>query len=193
PGKITIGGAAKGFNDTLASWTQNRHASEQCGQTWLNGISEANKYYSANNQLQFMMVDTWNDYEEGTTIESGIDNCLSISASATNTTIVWSLSGQGQENTLDHYTVFVSTDGQNLMPLADAPASARSLDLSSYMFSAGTYTAYVKAVGKNSLKNHISGPVTFSATGPPPVPSTPGDFNMAATPTIQTVTRGQSS
>jgi hypothetical protein len=199
PSKIAIGGAAKGFNDTLASWTQNRHASEQCGQTWVNGISEANKYYSANRQLQFIMVDTWNDYEEGTTIESGIDNCLSITASSTNQTIVWSLGGQGQENTLDHYTVYVSTDGQNLMQLTEVPTGTHSLDLSVFSFPAGTYTAYVKAVAKTSLTNHMSGAVTFTSVGAPPTaPTSPssgaaGDFSLAASPATQTVTRGQSS
>jgi hypothetical protein len=199
PSKIAIGGAAKGFNDTLASWTQNRQFSEQCGQTWINGISEANKYYSANRQLQFIMVDTWNDYEEGTTIESGIDNCLSISASSTNQTIVWSLGGQGQEDTLDHYTIYVSNDGQNLMPLTEVPTGTYSLDLSVFSFPAGAYTAYVKAVGKTSITNHMSGAVTFTSAGAPPTTPTspssgaPGDFSLAASPGIQTVVRGQSS
>lgn len=179
-GLIAFGGSAKGFNDSLASWSANSFTSEQCGQTWLNSIADANKYYSATNQLPFMMVATWNDYEEGTTIESGVDNCLSISPSSTNQTLAWSVSGQ--ENTLDHYTVFLSTDGQKLMPLTDVPTGTTSLDLTGYTFPAGTYTAYVKAVGKNSLKNNISGPTTFTV-----------DFSIAANPATQTVNRGQAS
>ena len=175
---IAFGGSAKGFNDSLASWSANRFTSEQCGQTWLSSIAEAGKYYSAAHQLPFMMVATWNDYEEGTTIESGVDNCLSISVSSTNQTLVWSVSGQ--ENTVDHYTVFISSDGEKLMPLTDIATGTRSLDLSSYTFPAGTYTAYVKAVGKNSLKNNISGPTTFTiAAAPIPAPT---DFSIAASP-----------
>jgi PKD repeat protein len=72
----------------------------------------------------------------------------------------WSISGQ--ENTIDHYTVFISTDGVNLMPLADVPANGRSLDLSGYGFASSTYTLYVKAVGKPSMTNKMSGPISWA-------------------------------
>src|SRR5205823_12204952 len=52
------------------------------------------------------------------------DNCVSISASVTGTVASWSITGQ--LNTIDHYRVFISQDGENLMWLADAPASATS-------------------------------------------------------------------
>ena len=177
PGEITFGGSAKGFNDSLASWTANRYVSEQCGQTWLSSIKSAGSYYSPTNQLPFMMIATWNDYEEGTTIESGIDNCVSLSASATSNTLVWSLSGNGLENTVDHYTVFISSDGQNLMKLADLPLGARSMDLSGYTFNPGTYQLYVKAVAKSSLKNQMSNAATFSASAQSPIAS------LSVTPT----------
>ena len=73
---------------------------------------------------------TWNDYEEGTEIESGIDNCLSMSASVSGDSLSWKVTGH--ENTVDHYTPYVSTDGQNLMPLNDlavGTALAESLQL----------------------------------------------------------------
>ena len=55
---------------------------------------------------------TWNDYEEGTEIETGIDNCVSVSGSVSGTDLSWNIGGQ--ENTIDHYSVFISQDGQNL-------------------------------------------------------------------------------
>ena len=58
---------------------------------------------------------TWNDYEEGTEIESGIDNCLTLSASVAANTLQWTIIGN--ENTVDHYSVYISSDGENLMPL----------------------------------------------------------------------------
>ena len=33
------------------------------------------RYYSPDRPLPFMMIVTWNDYEEGTAIEKGIDTC----------------------------------------------------------------------------------------------------------------------
>jgi PKD repeat protein len=167
PLEQTFGTAYKGFNDTLAAWTANRIMNQNCGQTWLSTFAELSKYYSANNELQALQVATWNDYEEGTEIESGIDNCVSVSGAMSGKVVNWSISGQ--ENTIDHYTVFISTDGQNLMPVADVPAGTHSLDLGTYGFGSASYTLYVKAVGKPSLTNKMSGPITWTSSNLSPV------------------------
>src|SRR3989442_728175 len=73
PSRLVVGTAFKGFNDTLATWGTNRVIDENCGQTWLQSFSEAGKFYSRGNQLPALQIATWNDYEEGTTIEPGID------------------------------------------------------------------------------------------------------------------------
>jgi hypothetical protein len=106
---------------------------------------------------------TWNDYEEGTEIETGIDNCVSVSASVSGSTLNWSITGN--ENTLDHYSVFISNDGQNLMSLGDFPTSTHSLDLSSYGFPSGTYSLYVKTIGKPSILNHLSAAASYTSGG----------------------------
>ena len=72
---------------------------------------------------------TWNDYEEGTEIESGIDNCFSLQPSVTGNSFAWSIAGD--ESTVDHYTVYASTDGQNLADVKDLPAGTHSVDLCS--------------------------------------------------------------
>ena len=146
PSLLTIGSAYKGFNDNLASWGSNRVKNQQCGQTWLATFAEINKYYSASNQLPVLQLATWNDYEEGTEIESGIDNCVTVSASLAGQALNWSITGQ--ESTVDHYVIYVSQDGQNLMPLAEVPAGDHTMDISGYSFASGTYEIYVKAVGK---------------------------------------------
>src|SRR5207302_5200 len=81
PAEHTFGAGFKGFNDTLAAWGQNRIMNQQCGQVWLNTWNEAGKYYNAGNQLESLQFVTWNDYEEGSEMETGVDNCVSISAS----------------------------------------------------------------------------------------------------------------
>jgi hypothetical protein len=58
--------------------------------------------------------------------------------------------------------IYISADGQNLMPLDLMGTGSRSLDLSSYSFAAGTYTTYVQAVGKPTFINHMSGGVKYT-------------------------------
>jgi PKD repeat protein len=132
---------------------------------------------------------TWNDYEEATEIETGIDNCVSVSASVSGSTLNWSITGD--ESTIDHYTAFISADGQNLMPLGDFPAGTRALNLAGFGFNAGTYSVFVKAVGKPSLLNHMSAAAAYvSAKSPqPPVAQlslSPGSGTAPVTVTAST-------
>lgn len=191
PGAETVGAAYKGFNDTLASWGSNRIMSQQCGQTWLETFSKLNSMYNAGKQLPFLQLVTWNDYEEATEIESGIDNCFSLSAAVAGNALKWSPSGN--ENTVDHYTVYISSDGQNLMPLTDVSTGIYSLNLCGFPIPNGNYKLFVQAAGKPSLANQISGSTNYSpscnATGTgnsaPPV-----DFNAA--PATVTIPSGKS-
>jgi len=150
----TVGATYKGFNDSLAAWGSNRVMGQQCGQTWLKTFSQINSLYNSGKQLPVLQLVTWNDYEEGTEIESGINNCLSVSASTTGNSLQWTI--KGNENTVDHYVAFVSTDGTHLMQLAQVGVGNRSLNLCSYSIPNGNYTFYVKAVGKPSITNQTS-------------------------------------
>jgi PKD repeat protein len=167
PSAYSIGSSYKGFNDTLALWGSNRLIGQQCGQTWLQTFAETGKYYSTTRQLLGIQIVTWNDYEEGSEIESGIDNCVTVSAAAAGTAVSWSITGQ--MNTVDHFTIFASQDGENLMWLADAPVSTSSLDLAQFSLNAGNYIVYVKAVGKPSLSNKMSPGVQLTVPNQPPV------------------------
>jgi len=162
----STGSGYKGFNDTLALWGTNRIIDQQCGQTWLKTIAETGKFYSTTNQMLGIQLVTWNDYEEGSEIESGIDNCVTVSASVAGTLVSWSITGQ--MNTVDHFTVFASQDGVNLMWLADAATSATSLDLAQFSLNAGNYMIFVKAVGKPSLTNKMSAGVQLTVPNQPP-------------------------
>src|ERR1700751_962222 len=97
----TVGATYKGFNDTLASWGSNRIMSQQCGQTWLQTFSEVNGLYHSGKQLSDLQLVTWNDYEEGTEIESGIDNCLTVAATMSGSQLRWTINGN--EDTLSQY------------------------------------------------------------------------------------------
>jgi hypothetical protein len=115
PQEMAWGAGYKGFNDTLASWSLNRVVGQQCGQTWLETFDKINAYYNSGNQLPILQLVTWNDYEEGTETETGIDNCLSISAQMSGSLLQWTVNGN--ENTVDHYVIYYSPDGQNLLEL----------------------------------------------------------------------------
>jgi len=190
-GEQTVGATYKGFNDTLASWGSNRIMGQQCGQTWLRTFSDINGLYSSGKQLPDLQLVTWNDYEEGTEIESGIDNCVTLSGALSANTLQWTISGN--ENTIDHYTVYISTDGQNLMSLTDLATGLHSLNLCSFPIPSGNYTLYVQATGKASMANQMSGALSYTpscVSAPPPPP--PPSLSLSASPSSVTIPAGQS-
>ena len=197
PGEQTVGATYKGFNDTLASWGSDRIMKQQCGQTWLETFSQINGLYNSGKPLDDLQLVTWNDYEEATEIESGIDNCFSVSGSTAANALQWTISGD--ESTIDHYTVYVSSDGQNLMPLTDMETGVHSLNLCGFPIPVGSYQLFVQAVGKPSLANQITGAVNYSpscpsTTPPPPPPPPPPTPTLAfnASPASVTISSGKS-
>lgn len=75
PDKMIVGGAWSTFDDSKASWGLNRHIAARCGQTFADTFNFWRKEIPADEPPPFLMVETWNDYEEGTAIEPGIQNC----------------------------------------------------------------------------------------------------------------------
>jgi hypothetical protein len=167
PGRLAFGAAYKGFNDTLAMWGTNRVANQHCANAWQQTFSEAGKFYSSSNQLPAIQVATWNDYEEGTAIEPGIDNCIFVAPSQSGTTIGWTVSG-GDENTIDHYTVFVSADGTNLAKLGDVARGTHTFDLAPLNLPAVTSFVYVEAIGLPSVQNKMSPAIAYHPGDLPP-------------------------
>lgn len=195
----TIGATYKGFNDKYASWGSNRIMSQQCGQTWLQTFSEINGLYNSGKPLPYLQLVTWNDYEEATEIESGIDNCFLLTPSLSANSLQWSISGN--ENTIDHYEVYISTDGQNLMSLSDIAPGVHSLNLCGFPVPEGAYQLFVQAVGKPTIANHMTGAVNYTPTCPntvapvapaPVPPPVPPVISFGASPTAITVVSGQS-
>jgi len=161
PLEETIGAAYKGFNDTLASWGSGRIMDQRCGQTWLDTFAKVNSLYSATNRLEALQLVTWNDYEEATEIETGIDNCVSVSAALAGSVLSWQISGN--EGTVDHYVVYVSADGNGLMPLDTLATGSANLDLCGYSLANGDYSVFVQAVGKPTMRNQMSATVNYTA------------------------------
>jgi len=186
-------GAWKGFDDRMANWSPSwsnsstprpapvapnypRTTSQRCGTNWLDTFAETGKYFTTSHQAPFLMIGTWDDYEEGTEVETGIDNCVtSFSSSLAGSTLQWTigLSGDGaSERTVDHYTVWYSTDGgtgeqlaqlTTVTPTGTGTSGSYSVNLSQYCASLpATSVLYVQAVGKPSITNHLTPGVTYA-------------------------------
>ncbi len=177
------GGVWKGFDNTLAAWMPAVSITgQQCGNTWLKTFSEMthNNDYGPSLQLPFMQIVTWNDYDEGSEIETGIDNCLNLQASTDGTNLNWNpaFAGAGSENSVHHYDVYSTTDGENLTAVAsNVPAGTHGIPLNSINAAAGQ-SFYVKAVGQASILNKMSNAVTYT---PPPTTVTGVSPNSGTT------------
>ncbi|HTS37679.1 MAG TPA: hypothetical protein VMH04_18535 [Candidatus Solibacter sp.] len=83
PDKLTVGAAWPGFDDSSAKWGLNRHMQERCGKTFDDTLRFYEKYYDAASPLPFLLIETWNDYEEGTAVERlNFTQCSERAASA---------------------------------------------------------------------------------------------------------------
>lgn len=209
----TMSPVYKGFNDSMASWSKNRVLSQDCGRTWLRTWQALKADQDPLKPIESVQLVTWNDYEEGTEVESGIDNCVHLQAWRNGQTLHWhpiwtdakvadilangpsptlpldpasNLSASGASSTatsssvaspfvdiaeqpdasIDHYTVFITQNGFDLLPVAEAQPGTESLNLSSLQLPPGDYTAYIKAVAKSGLLNHMSRAIGFTVAPP---------------------------
>jgi hypothetical protein len=179
-----FGSIYKGFDDLdVNGWGGSggsRYIGQQCGKTWLDTFAEVGKYFSSTHQLEALEVPTWDDYEEGSEIETGIESYVEVTASVSGSTLRWSIAptttmtvpadcktalagGFSLDATIHHYDVYSSpkSDGENLTLVAgDLPASTKSVDLTGKI-PAGAHVLYIQAVSQPSIKNHLSAAVPW--------------------------------
>ena len=166
-GKHVLASAFKGFDDAVTDgWnygdgSHTRYIEQRCGKTWLDTLA---KLPASADMLQLV---TWDDYEEATELETGIDTCLqSIDAQLDGTHLAWSLTygkdltggATGSEDTVDHFIVWASPDGEHLIRVAP-DTHEHALDLPA--LPAGTQMLFVEAVGKPFLANSLSAPISI--------------------------------
>ncbi len=152
PNQITVGATFKGFNSSLAAWDVGvpQYIPQTCGATWLETFSTINKYYSAAKQLPFLQLVTWNDYEEGTELETGIENCATLSAIVdyANHALNVHLT---HVNTIDHLELYEQNKDGTLALTNTFPATMLNITMTRF---SGTF--YLRAVGKPFMKNVLS-------------------------------------
>jgi hypothetical protein len=166
PSQLAVGALYKGFDDNSASWGGNRVIAQQCGQVLLKTANEISKYFGGSHpQIPYVQVITWNDYEEGTSVEDGIDNCYTVNATLTGSQLSWSLSASdttyASTSTIHHFSVYFSDAAGNLYSAAlNLPVTTSSLDLST-LIPTGTWTVYVEMVGQPLIINRMSNGLTY--------------------------------
>ncbi len=121
--RVAVGGVWPGFDDSAAPWGQNRYIWRRCGQTWRDTWQLAKQF-----NPPYIMIATWNDFEEGSDVEFGIGDCL-IQAQQRSTlprhTIVYTHVLTNTGKFADTFTLTASSS--NGWPVGIKPASAMLL------------------------------------------------------------------
>jgi len=166
-GEHVVTSAAKGFDDGVTDgWnyqdgTNTRYIAQRCGLTWLDMLDQIATDFSGGAEM--IQLVTFDDYEEATELETGIDTCLQqLTAQVTGTQLTWStrygsdLTGaaSGDERTIDHVVVWASPDGEQLEQIAVVAPDVHTIDLPP--LPADAAMLYVQAVGKPLLTNAFS-------------------------------------
>lgn len=160
--KQAIGALACGFNGTLSgpNWSLGKYLPRASGDCWMKRAAAINANIPAN--VTRMHVATWNDYPEGSSIEGGIENDVTVAASIQGRTLNWTVtSGTGDESTIDHYEIYASLDGINAALLGSVPPGTHSFDLgfARHVAAIGSCQVIVDAIGKPCIRDHVSNPV----------------------------------
>lgn len=119
-GKVAVGGVWPGFDDTCASWGSGRYIWRRCGQTWRDTWQLAYE-----NSPAIVMIDTWNDFEEGTDIEFGIGECLlwpNTDSSLPGAQLAYTHTLVNTGKFVDTFNISARSSGG--WPLASSPVSA---------------------------------------------------------------------
>ncbi len=168
--KLAFGELFKGFDWSNALWdTAAKIIAQQCGQILVHSASYTN---SAQSPVLYVQTPTWNDYEEGTEVETGVDNCWRVqnaSYNQTQDTLTWQLNAvPGQQNfasesTVYGFTVWAATPTGVIQKVASAHPNDRTLSGLLHLVPVdGQFTQlYVEMVGMPLILNQMSNGTTF--------------------------------
>ncbi len=165
--KKAFGAMCGNFNGTLTkslSWSLGKYLPSS------NGLCVVERAATINsaifNNMTRMQWPTWSDWEEGTQVESGIENNFALTGQVdSSNTLSWAISGD--ERTVDHYEVYASTNGVNAAFLGYVPTGLYQTNLNQAGLPSGSYQLYVDAIGKPCIRDHMSPPVSLVlSTGP---------------------------
>ena len=181
PGKYLWLSAWPGFDGTCTrstGWSLGKILQRDGGKCWIeawaHSVTKAGEL-SDPTQLAGWQVPTYDDWQEGSIIESGIENWASVTTSITTNTLNWSISfglanisqhDSGGTATVDHYRIWISSDGVSITEVADVSTDVSSYDLTSIpnLTTGSPYHLYVEAVGISCVRNHMSSGSSWVST-----------------------------
>jgi hypothetical protein len=155
-----LGMLKAGFDDNNASWGTNRVSARRCGQEFLDTAGIINSYYGRSTQLEFAGI-MLNDYEEGTAVESGIDNCLTVSASITGNSLHWTINKIdatfASTATVNRLKIYFSdpVSGTFYTALDNIRPSLTGTQALTSIIPPGNWKIWVQIVGQPLMMNHL--------------------------------------
>jgi hypothetical protein len=189
PKAIVIGSVVKGFDDhgrrgsldpTKSCWNQAqdyRFVNEREGQLFLDSVALLNQY-----DPEYALLPTWNDYEENTATERGIDSQLTVSLAVAKGVLTATL--DGNLNTVS--AIAIDVNGHAVAGSTAAPTL--TFDLASLSPANGdVFNCQAVAVGKALFQNKVSNIVSTTATVIPPQTKTiqwSGSFDVPLPATV---------
>jgi hypothetical protein len=159
--KHAFGGMLAGFNGMLTNsvgWSKGKYIPRGHGACLVARAAAIDAVIPAN--ITRMQWVTWSDWEEGSQVETGVDNDITIDAALDGATLTWTVTGgTGDESTIDHYEVYASSDGAGATLVANVPAGTHAAALANGCVAHGT--AFVIAVGKPMIRDTASASIEF--------------------------------
>jgi hypothetical protein len=147
--KHAFGGISGGFDGMLTNtiaWSKGKYLPRGDGACLIENATQTDAVIPANvTRMQYV---TWDDWEEGSAGEPGIENHVAVAATRDGSQLQWSITGD--ERTIDHYAIY-ATDGTSAAALGTVPAGTHAFDLG-----CGAASAMVIAVGKPMIRDHAS-------------------------------------
>jgi hypothetical protein len=160
--KMTVGSVFKGFNNSTASWAAKNGGTEKDivipqdrGRLFLDTCREV-RYMG----FPFIQFNTWNDYEEGTSLECGIDSGVTVSADFQRGSLAFKVTGE--KAAVHHCEVWVAPDVTDpnvlcalLAPNLEVLNGSDSVWVGDSL-PTGKYQFIVRAVGQPCFQNKFT-------------------------------------
>ena len=154
--KKAFGSMVAGFDGTLTdsvAWSKGKYLPRGDGACIVEWAKKIDAVIPKN--VTRMQWATWSDWEEGTQVESGVENGASLEASIGGARLSWTITtASGDESTIDHFDVYASRDGKIGAKIATVPAGTHDTTLDDCVQSGDTIV--VDAVGKPMIRDHAS-------------------------------------
>lgn len=188
PTKMAFGAMCGSFNGTLTSninWSDGKYLPSSNGLC----LYQRAQLINANipNNMTRMQWVTWDDWQEGSAAEPGIENNVHMSPLINSAGLLsWTITS-GEPRAVDHFEIYASKDGVNAALLATLPTSVTQTNVSQLLFSPGNYSIYVDAIGLPCVRDHMSTPVNFVVN---PQTLIPTDYSRSMKITFTGYNRG---